>query len=98
MHASTPVFDYAREVAELREFGFAECLQLGGCEPGHRLSVARMESGRHGVAVEFLSGHEGSRYAVVALDTPAPTDGRVAFDWAEIVAEVRRRAPPTDDD
>ena len=98
MHASSTVTEYSREIAELRELGFAEGLALSGGLPQHvATTVTRMESGRHGIAVEFLAACRGSRYAVVPLDGDAP-DPRVAADWSEVVAEVRRRAPPSDDD
>jgi len=86
------------EITELRALGFAEGLPV---EPPHhgRGIVARLESGRIGVAVEFCA-HEGKRtYAVIPLLTENGSGHSVATAiWGDIVRDIRRRAPLNDND
>jgi hypothetical protein len=98
MHVSTASFEYANEIAELRQLGFAEGLRLGDLIPLPHPCVARMESGRHGLAVEFLGAHDSGCYALLPLHVEERLGARVSSIWSEVVAEVRRRAPVSDDD
>ena len=88
---------FAMEIIELRALGFAEGLPI---EPHHhaRGMVARLESGRIGVAVEF-NAHEGaSTYAVVPLLAEDGNGSAVATEiWGDIVRDIHRRAPPSDE-
>ena len=87
---------YVNEIEQLRELGFAEGLLLGG-GPCCRGLVARLESGRAGVAVEFLS-EPVPTYSIIALDA-AVVDAPKAMShqWDEVVRDIRRRMPLNDD-
>jgi hypothetical protein len=89
---------FTKEIAQLRALGFAEGLPIKHFCHAQDV-VARLESGRVGVAVEFTERGCGSRYAVVPMDSEASAGGRMASDvWSEIVKDLRRRMPPDDDD
>ena len=87
---------FASEIAQLRALGFAEGLPIE--HSGHTQGVvARLESGRIGVAVEFLAHGATPMYSVVPLG--AEESRSVASDmWDDIITDVRRRTPPRDDD
>jgi len=88
---------FAMEITELRALGFAEGLSI---EPPHQARgiVARLESGRIGVAVEFRN--EGTpAYAVIPLVADGERAHTVATDiWSDIVRDIRRRAPLDDNE
>jgi hypothetical protein len=89
---------FAKEIAQLRDLGFAEGLPIEHSCCAHGV-VARLESGRVGVAVEFLALGCGLRYAVVPIHPEASAGGRIDSDvWSDIVKDLRRRMPPDDDD
>jgi hypothetical protein len=89
---------FAKEIAQLRDLGFAEGLPIERFGHAHGV-VARLECGRVGVAVEFIAPGCGSRYAVVPIDPEASAGGRVDSDaWSDIVKDLRRRMSPDDDD
>jgi hypothetical protein len=90
---------FASEITELRALGFAEGLPIEVIDhqPG---IVVRLESGRVGVAVEFCADAT-RRYAVRPLvrDIGNGSDTGVATDmWSDIVRDIRRRSPPSDDE
>jgi hypothetical protein len=88
---------FKSEITELRALGFAESLPI---QPVERASdvVARLESGRIGVAVEFRADARSTRYAVEPL-VPQLGSGPVATDvWSDVVKDIHRRAPLGDDD
>jgi hypothetical protein len=101
MHSSTraeTMQRFAMEITELRALGFAEGLPIE--PPRHaRGIIARLESGRIGVAVEFCA-HEGTpTYAVVPLLAEGDNGRSVATDiWGDIVRDIRRRAPLGDNE
>jgi hypothetical protein len=88
---------FASEITELRALGFAEGLPIEVIEhpPG---IVVRLESGRVGVAVEFCA--EGTpRYAVKPLFGGNGNGSGLATDiWSDIVRDIHRRAPPSNDE
>ena len=89
---------FAMEITELRALGFAEGLPI---EPLHhaRGIVARLESGRIGVAVEFCARDGTPTYAVVPLLAEGDNGRSVATDiWGDIVRDIRRRAPLSDNE
>ncbi|MBW8827847.1 MAG: hypothetical protein JF606_00090 [Burkholderiales bacterium] len=88
---------FTMEVTELRALGFAEGLPIG--PPHHaRDIVARLESGRIGVAVEFCAREGMPTYAVIPLLAEG-SHGRVATDiWGDIVCDIRGRAPQSDNE
>jgi len=89
---------FASEIAQLRALGFAEGLPI---EPSvHAGTVAaRLESGRIGVAVEFLEADSTATYAVMPLDAEAHASSRLASDaWEDVIGCVHRCAPAHDDD
>jgi len=89
---------FAMEITELRALGFAEGLPI---EPSHhaRGLVARLESGRIGVAVEFCARDGALTYALVPLSVEGGNGSRVDTDnWGAIVRNIHRRAPPGDDE
>lgn len=89
---------FAMEITELRALGFAEGLPI---EPAHQARglVARLESGRIGVAVEFCARDGTPTYAVVPLLGEGGDGNTVATDlWSDIVRNIRRRAPPIDNE
>jgi len=89
---------FAMEITELRALGFAEGLPI---EPPHheRGLVARLESGRIGVAVEFCARDGAPTYAVIPLSVEGGKGSRVDTDiWGDIVRTIHRRAPPGDDE
>jgi hypothetical protein len=89
---------FASEISELRALGFAEALPMGRAGPMRR-SVARLESGRYGLAVEFLEPGADLQYSVVALDEGDPDGaGTSCGMWSDVMRDIRRRAPPGDDD
>jgi hypothetical protein len=89
---------FASEIADLRALGFAEALPIGRAAPVRR-AVARLESGRYGLAVEFLGPGADLQYSLVALDA-AEQDGAgtASGTWSDVMRDIRRRAPPGDDD
>ena len=89
---------FVMEITELRALGFEESLPI---EPTHhgRGLVARLESGRIGVAVEFCADDGTPTYAVVPLLVEGGDRGIVATDrWSDIVRNIRRRAPLGDNE
>ena len=88
---------FASEITELRALGFAECLPIEVANHSRGI-VFRLESGRVGVAVEFCA--EGTpRYAVKPLVRSNGDGSGMATDiWSDIVRDVRRRAPPSNDE
>lgn len=89
---------FAMEITELRALGFAEGLSI---EPPHdaRGLAARLESGHIGVAVEFCTRDGMPTYAVVPLLVECGNGSSVATDiWGDIVRNIRRRAPLSDND
>ena len=87
---------FASEITQLRALGFAEGLPI---EPSaHAWPVAtRLESGRIGVAVEFLEPGAPATYAVMALH--AEQHASLTTDtWEDIIGSVHRCAPAQDDD
>jgi hypothetical protein len=89
---------FEREFAHLRGLGFAEALPIENA-PDSPGIVARLESGRVGVAVEFYEPHVEVAYALVPLDaTPGSHPGRPTHRWDDVVKDVHRHMPPGDDD
>ena len=89
---------FAREIAQLRALGFAESLPI---EPSAhaRPVAARLESGRIGVAVEFLEPGTPATYAVMQLHADPHARTRLVSDaWEDIIGSVHRCAPAHDDD
>ena len=88
---------FASEIIELRARGFAEGLPIEPIDHARGI-VARLESGRIGVAVEFCA--DGTpRYAVKPLVRNIGNGSGMATDiWSDIVRDIRRRAPLGDDD
>jgi len=87
---------FAMEITELRALGFAEGLPI---EPSVdvRGLVARLESGRIGVAVEFCARDGTPTYAMVPLLGEGGDGSTVATDiWGDIVRNIRQRAPLSD--
>ena len=88
---------FASEITELRALGFAESLPIQPLKSTGDV-IARLESGRVGVAVEFR-GAGSSRYAVQPLIPHAESEPLMASDvWTDIVRDIRRRAPLGDED
>jgi hypothetical protein len=90
---------FAMEITELRALGFAEGLPIE--QPPHQARglVARLESGRIGVAVEFCARDGTPAYAVVPLLGEGGDGNAVATDiWGDIVRNIRRRAPLIDNE
>ena len=89
---------FAKEITELRALGFAEGLSIHSSDPAGDV-IARLESGRIGVAVEFRVDESAPRYAVKPLVPEAAKELPVATDvWSDVVQDVRRRAPLPDDE
>ena len=89
---------YVSEIKQLRGLGFAEGLPIGDgtCDRG---TVARLESGRIGVAVEFFRADPAPRYAIVALDAAAgDAPSTRSHRWDDIVRDIHLRMPPNDND
>ena len=89
---------FAMEITELRALGFAEGLPI---EPPHhaRGLVARLESGRIGVAVEFCARDGTPTYALVPLLVECSDGSSMATDiWGDIVRNIRGRAPLSDNE
>ena len=87
---------FAMEITELRRLGFAEALPIA--EHG-RVLVARLESGRIGVAVEFCTRDGRPSFAIVPLLVEDGNGSRVATDiWGDIVRNIRRRVPLGDNE
>lgn len=89
---------FAMEITELRGLGFAE--GLSGEAPSHeRGLVARLESGRIGCAVEFCARDGTPTYTVIPLLVESGNGSRVATDtWSDIVRNIHRRAPLSDEE
>jgi hypothetical protein len=88
---------YAKEIEQLRWMGFAEGLPIARA-PGSAGVVARLESGRAGVAVEFFEPEPAPSYAIVALDASAiDASGRRIHRWDDVVRDLHRCMPPNDD-
>ncbi len=89
---------FAMEITELRALGFAEGLPIE--PPQHaRGLVARLESGRIGVAVEFCTRDGTPTYALVPLLVKSGNGSRVATDiWGDIVRNIHLRAPLSDNE
>jgi len=89
---------FTREITELRAFGFAEGLPIQPLDHSRGI-VASFESGRIGVAVEFCARGGTPTYAVIPLLAEVSNGRSVATDlWSDIVRDIRRRAPPSDDE
>ena len=89
---------FATEITELRELGFAEGLRMEALDR-ERGIVARLESGRVGVAVEFRAREGGPTYAVIPLLADVGCASSVVTElWSDIVRDIRRRAPLTEDE
>lgn len=89
---------FASEITELRALGFAEGLSIEAIDHARGI-VVRLESGRIGVAVEFCAGQGTPRYAVKPLARDICNGSGVATDiWSDIVRDIHRRAPLSDDD
>ena len=89
---------FVTEITELRELGFAEGLLV---EPFDRERgiVARLESGRIGVAVEFRAREGRPTYAVIPLLADVGSASSVVTElWSDIVRDIRRRTPLTEDE
>ena len=87
---------FAMEITELRALGFAEGLPIEPSDDVRGL-VARLESGRIGVAVEFCARDGAPAYAVIPLLVEGGDGSPVATDsWDDIVRNIRRRAPLSD--
>jgi len=89
---------FAMEITELRSLGFAESLSI---EPPRHAGgiVARLESGRIGVAVEFRAGEGTPAYAVISLVGDGGRAHTVATDtWGDILRDIHRRAPPDENE
>ena len=96
MQGQETMLRFTSEITELRALGFAESLPI---HPTDRASdaVARLVSGRIGVAVEFCADASSRRYAVKPL-VPEAGSGPMATDaWDDIVKDIHRRAPHDDD-
>ena len=92
------VHRFTMEISELRALGFAESLPL---EPLHQARgiVARLESGRTGVAVEIWASEDMPTYTVVPLLAEGANAHLLATEiWSDIVRDIRRRAPLSDDE
>jgi hypothetical protein len=91
------VHRFASEITELRALGFAEGLPIEVADHPRGI-VVRLESGRVGVAVEFCA--DGTpRYAVKPLVRNFDNGSGMATDsWSDIVRDIRRRAPLSDDE
>ena len=88
---------FALEIIELRALGFAEGLPIGPNHDAHGM-VARLESGRIGVAVEFHAHARAPTYAVVPLLAVDGNGHDVATDiWRDIVRDIHGRGPMSDD-
>jgi hypothetical protein len=78
--------------------GFAEGLPIELADRAQGV-IARLECGRIGVAVEFYAPDARPAYSIVPLLPAVSGSPSVTTDlWSDIVRDVRRRAPPTDDD
>jgi hypothetical protein len=89
---------FQHEFAHLRGLGFAEPLPIEHTtdRPG---VVARLESGTVAVAVEFYEPNAEVAYALVPLDAaPETHPGCPTHRWDDVVRDVHRRMPPTDND
>ena len=87
---------FTSEIAQLRALGFAEALPIGDSSSTPD-AVARLESGRHGLAVEFFEADAKATYSVVSLEQQED-HGTACNMWSDVMHNVRRRAPPTDND
>ena len=88
---------FASEITELRALGFAEGLPIHSADHASDV-VARLVSGRIGVAVEFRSDARFPRYVVKPL-VPDVGSGPIVTDvWGDIVKDIHRRAPLGDDE
>ena len=88
---------YVNEIKQLRGLGFAEGLLLGG-GPRSQGMVARLESGKAGIAVEFHS-EPVPTYSIVALDASVVDAPKaMSHRWDDVVQDIRRRMPPSSDD
>jgi hypothetical protein len=100
-HCSTeqePVQRFASEITELRALGFAEGLPIEAIDRPCGI-VIRLESGRIGVEVEFCAGEGTPLYAVKPLVRDIANGSDTATDiWSDIVRDIRRRAPLSDDE
>lgn len=86
------------EITELRALGFAEALPIEATHHARGL-VARLESGRIGVAVEFCTRDGTPTYVMVPLLVEGGDGNTVATDvWGDIVRNIRRRAPSSDNE
>ena len=95
---SEKVQRFIREITELRALGFAEGLPIQPFDHSRGI-VARLESGRIGVAVEFCARGGTPTYAVIPLLAEASNGRSVATDmWSDIVRDIRWRAPLSDDE
>ena len=89
---------FASEIAQLRALGFAEGFPPERSEQAWPVA-ARLESGRIGVAVEFLEPGSPATYAVRPLEANPHAGSNLSSDtWEEIIGSVHRCAPAHDDD
>jgi hypothetical protein len=89
---------FASEIAQLRALGFAEALSIDRPDRA-RDTVARLESGRYGLAVEFFEPGCMGTYSVVPLECHGHVGSSLCSDtWSDVLRDVRRRTPPHDDD
>lgn len=88
---------FASEITELRTLGFAESLPIHSTDQASDV-VARLVSGRIGVAVEFRADASSPRYVVKSLVPDVGTGPIVTDVWGDIVKDIHRRAPLGDDE
>ena len=89
---------FAMEITELRGLGFAEGLS-SEVPSQERGLVARLESGRIGCAVEFCARDGTPTYTVIPLLAESGSGSKVASDtWSDIVRNIHRRAPLSDNE
>jgi hypothetical protein len=87
---------FASEIAQLRALGFAEGLPIEHTVEASEI-VARLESGRAGLAVEFRVSNSASTFSIVSLGLEADDRRHASNSWSDILRAVHRRLPPNDD-
>ena len=87
---------FASEIAQLRALGFAEGLPIEHTVEASEI-VARLESGRAGLAVEFRVSNSASTFSIVFLGLDAGNGRHASDSWSEILRAVHHRLPPNDD-
>jgi hypothetical protein len=86
---------FAREIAQLRALGFAEGLPIEHTVEASEV-VARLESGRAGLAVEFRVSNSTSTFSIVSLGLEAGSGHHASDSWSDILRAVHCRLPPND--